>query len=721
MKKVMNLVLGGLQQKIFNLVLIVILLMIGVYAAVSTYQVRNVARIVEETGVRQRDSIAQTTDKVMNIVVERTLADNSAMKAELSDHVFAQLTDEVLALRDYAQILYTMPSAYSAHPVERPDASKNGEVAAQLVTAAGVDPESPEILAQVELLGNMSEMMCSVYGNVDQLNSCFVGTPDGVFIIADDRPAVKLEANGEVKDYPVTERPWYIGAVEAGDIYYTGVEEDAFTKDIGIVCAAPVYVDGELVAVVGADLFLNSMAEAVNASDEQGGFECVINHNGQVIFSPKQEGTFTVELADEAQDLRTGENEELAELIRETMEGNNPVKFISVDGEKYYVAGAPIKTVGWVMLTALDEVTARSTTTTLLEQYDEINEVAYAQASSSLKKGKNAMLILLAVVMFLGAAAALALAKQIVKPLEHMTNRIRNIGGDDLQFKMEDAYRTGDEIEVLAEGFADLSAKTLQYVKDITAITAEKERIGTELGLARKIQANMLPNIFPAFPDRDEFDIYAAMTPAKEVGGDFYDYFMIDDDHLGLVMADVSDKGVPAALFMMMSKILLNNYAMMGEPPAKVLERANNQICGNNVQEMFVTVWFGILTISTGKIVAANAGHEYPIIRHAGGEFELFKDIHGLVVGGVEGVHYKEYEINLSKGDVLFLYTDGVAEATSEADEQFGTKRMLEALNADPEACPKQLLVNMKAAVDAFAGKAPQFDDLTMLALKLVR
>ena len=398
----MNLVLGGLQQKIFNLVLIVILLMIGVYTAVSTYQVRNVAHIVEETGDRQRDSIAQTTTRVMNVVVERTLSDNSELKAELSDHVFAQLTAEVSALRDYAQILYSAPSSYAAHPVERPDAAKNGEVAAQLVTAAGVDPESPEILAQVGLLGNMSEMMCSVYGNVDQLNSCFIGTPDGIFIIADDRPEAKLKENGEVKDYPVTERPWYIGAVETGDVYYTGVEEDAFTKDIGIVCAAPVYVDGELVAVVGADLFLKSMAEAVNASDKQGGFECVINHNGQVIFSPKQEGSFKVELSAEAPDLRKGEDRELADLINAAMEGNTPVELISVDGEKYYVAGAPIKTVGWVLLTALDKATAESTTTTLLEQYDEINQAAYAQASSSLKKGKNTMLILLAAVMFLG-------------------------------------------------------------------------------------------------------------------------------------------------------------------------------------------------------------------------------------------------------------------------------------------------------------------------------
>ncbi len=210
------------------------------------------------------------------------------------------------------------------------------------------------------------------------------------------------------------------------------------------------------------------------------------------------------------------------------------------------------------------------------------------------------------------------------------------------------------------------------------------------------------------------------MTPAKEVGGDFYDFFLIDDDHLGMVMADVSGKGVPAALFMMMSKILVNNYAMMDGHPAKVLEKVNTQICKNNDEEMFVTVWFGVLEISTGKVTAANAGHEYPIIKKADGGFELFKDKHGFVIGGMDGMRYKEYEFRLEKGGTLFLYTDGVAEATNANNELFGTDRMLEALNKDSEASPKELLTNMKTAVDEFVGEAPQFDDLTMLGVKLI-
>ena len=243
-------------------------------------------------------------------------------------------------------------------------------------------------------------------------------------------------------------------------------------------------------------------------------------------------------------------------------------------------------------------------------------------------------------------------------------------------------------------------------------------RIGAELSLATNIQTSMLPHIFPAFPMRSEFDIYASMDPAKEVGGDFYDYFLIDDDHLGMVIADVSGKGVPAALFMMASKIILQSVAVMGYSPAEVLQRANDAICSNNEAEMFVTVWLGILELSTGKLTAANAGHEYPAFRQPGGKFELYKDKHGFVIGGMEGVKYREYELMLEPGARLFVYTDGVPEATNAEKELFGAERMVRALNENADAAPVEILRGMRGAVDAFVRDAEQFDDLTMLCLE---
>lgn len=256
--------------------------------------------------------------------------------------------------------------------------------------------------------------------------------------------------------------------------------------------------------------------------------------------------------------------------------------------------------------------------------------------------------------------------------------------------------------------------QTAEYQKQ----QVEASRLDTELSMATRIQADMLPSIFPAFPERDEFDIYAVMTPAKEVGGDFYDFFLIDNEHLGIVIADVSGKGVPAALFMMVSMILVQNYAMMGLSPKEVLESVNDQICRNNREEMFVTVWFGKLDIASGVLVAANAGHENPAFKKNDGSFNLIPDKHGFVIGGMEGMKYTEYEIPFGRGDKLFLYTDGVAEASNADKELYGTDRMIEALRLAERGDPEEIISAVSGSVKEFASDAPQFDDITMVCLE---
>ena len=275
-----------------------------------------------------------------------------------------------------------------------------------------------------------------------------------------------------------------------------------------------------------------------------------------------------------------------------------------------------------------------------------------------------------------------------------------------------------DEIGDLYQEIRVMQGRIVEYLNNLTKVTAEKERIGAELNIAAQIQADMLPRIFPPFPDRTDFDIYATMDPAKEVGGDFYDFYMLDDDHLCMVMADVSGKGVPASLFMTIAKTLIKNRAQLGEKPAEILYNVNNQLCDGNDAELFVTVWLAIIELSTGKGVAANAGHEHPAIRRKDGSFELVLYRHAPAVATMEGIRFKEHEFQLHPGDSLFVYTDGVTEATNLNDELFGTQRMLDALNRDPEAMPRQMLQAVRDDIDAFVGTAPQFDDITMMGLK---
>ena len=270
-------------------------------------------------------------------------------------------------------------------------------------------------------------------------------------------------------------------------------------------------------------------------------------------------------------------------------------------------------------------------------------------------------------------------------------------------------------IAVICTMIAERGRKAIYAQK---AETEKTERLATELNLASNIQTNVLPNIFPVFPERREFTLHASMTPAKEVGGDFYDFFFIDDDHIALVMADVSGKGIPAALFMMVARTLIKNRTMLGGSPSEILYDVNNQLCEGNVAELFVTVWLGILQISTGKGVSANAGHEHPVIRRSGDEFSLVVYRHSPAVAAMEGMKFKEHEFELRPGDSIFVYTDGVAEATNSANELLGTDRMLDALNKDPEAMPEQVLANVMEGIDEFVQGAEQFDDITMLCLK---
>ncbi|MGN0342745.1 MAG: PP2C family protein-serine/threonine phosphatase [Roseburia sp.] len=308
--------------------------------------------------------------------------------------------------------------------------------------------------------------------------------------------------------------------------------------------------------------------------------------------------------------------------------------------------------------------------------------------------------------------------KWVIHPIQIIKQNAYEFEKSDAQLTDTlEQVQTGDELQDLAETISSMEHAIVRYIDHIKRVTAEKERISAELNVATQIQADMLPRIFPPFPDRKEFDIYATMTPAKEVGGDFYDFFLVDEDHLALVMADVSGKGVPAALFMVIAKTLIKNRTQMGGGPAEILGAVNEQLCEGNEAELFVTVWLAILEISSGKGVAANAGHEHPVIRRASDGFELVKYRHSPAVAAMEGIRFREHEFELHPGDCLYVYTDGVPEATNSREELFGTDRMLAALNRNPLESPEEILSAVKEEIDSFVGDAPQFDDITMLCL----
>ncbi len=308
--------------------------------------------------------------------------------------------------------------------------------------------------------------------------------------------------------------------------------------------------------------------------------------------------------------------------------------------------------------------------------------------------------------------------KGVLMPIKQLNSAAKQMVGDlESEKVISPDIHTGDEIEELSDSFEQMNVELRDYIRQLRLATAEKERIGAELNMAKDIQEAQLPNTFPAFPDRKEFDIYASMTPAKEVGGDFFDFFFVDDDHLAMVIADVSGKGIPASLFMMISKILIKNRLKAGDSPSAALERVNNQLIENNIKpKQFVTVWLAVLELSTGKGKAANAGHEHPVLKRADSAYELVEYRHSPPVSLVRKMRFREHDFEMRPGDRLFVYTDGVAEAMNKDRELFGTDRLLTVLNSDRNASPQQVLENVTNGINAFVGDAEQFDDITMLS-----
>lgn len=317
--------------------------------------------------------------------------------------------------------------------------------------------------------------------------------------------------------------------------------------------------------------------------------------------------------------------------------------------------------------------------------------------------------------------ASLFLNVQVVRPIKRVTAEAKRFSKDNTinEKPLGEGISKVTEISELADSIDKMEMDTVDNMFNLALVTKENERIGTELHLAALIQENSLPNIFPPFPDRTEFDVYATMDPAKEIGGDFYDFYLTNDHTLTLVMADVSGKGVPGALFMMVTKILIKEHAMLEKSPAEVLDTINDRICGNNNTNMFVTVWLAKMDLRTGNMIVANAGHDDPVIYKNNGEFELKKTKHGMPLGVRKNRQYEEYEIWMSPGDKIFLYTDGVHEATNENGEMYGMERMLASLNEYKEKSLNELLTYVKNDVELFVGEAVQFDDMTMMGMEL--
>ena len=706
---------NSLYVKIVTAMLGIILLMMVLFFSTVAFSMFNIYKSAMDSNMEMTESVTVASAEFMMNERLQQLSQQALNKADTVDRLFLAYQIAVRSAASYAEKLLDAPNAYQNVSIPLPDAANDGKLAVQTLYADYADPGNAALRRELLLMGNIGDVLTSINENYPSIVSNYYSSELGFTVMADYISASKFDENGVLMPLNADERPWYVGAKETGEPFFTSVTKDYHTNHMAIMCGVPVYHDGTLMGVCGAGIYLDSVQDLVEAVDlDEYEDACIMDRDGRIVFSSFEIGSLAAK--NDGEDIRGTVNRGLAKAARDAADGKSGVSYVTVNGEAKYVAYTPLPTVGWSLMIYVSAEEIYAPTMRLEALLKEMT----AQTSANSKEQAINSLVTLACVVVAGIImvllSSLKLSRRIVEPIQQLTDSVSELEGDNLKFDLE--LHTGDETQTLAESFKSLTERMQTYVDDIQTITADRERVQAELDLAAKIQADVLPMDFPAFPDRNEFDLYASMEAAREVGGDFYDFFLMDDDHLVLSIADVSGKGIPASLYMMLSKATLANTAKLGLSPAKILEASNNAICDNNQEEMFVTAWVGILEISTGRLTAANAGHEYPVIRRPGGDYELLKDKHGFVLGGFPDETYEEYEVQLEPGSKLFVYTDGLPEANNETRELFGIDRMLETLNKCKDLDPEQTLSRMRLAVDEFAGETPQFDDLTMLCVE---
>ncbi|MBR4236498.1 MAG: SpoIIE family protein phosphatase [Clostridia bacterium] len=722
----------SLRVKIFRMNIVLVAVALVLFTLLGIYQVRRDADLMEKTNRSQNTVIVDSLSDSMRDMATESFQKYVVSEAKIIDGEFWTMRHDLQVLARQVQMVLEEPSAYSPVEVPLPSQTDAGKLTLQLLYSDTADKDDPELKEQILRIGGLRNMMLEMVDGSDTMLDCMVSLSGGASIIVDRTPESKVGPNGDVQYYNADRRPWYVGALVHGTTYSTPVNKDNYLDTYEVMVGVPVYLGDTLAAVCGGSILMESMADIIsNAKIGEYSDTCLINENGTIIYSSKPEGELGLSGV-ELKSLLEGNNADLVTLVNSALSGDIGFQLLEIDGKQTYIAYAPVDTLGWTLLLSISQADLNATAYRLAEQTDTIMEESIAEMRSNEGRTVVTTLFVAAIMLLFAGLLSLIFSKRLVDPIKKMTLRVSEMQGNDMSFRVEDVLLTGDEIEVLARAFANMSEKMRGYVQEIVEITSEKQRLDTELSVAADIQQNMLPTHFPAFPDRREFNLYAVMDPAKEVGGDFYDFFLIDDDHLALVMADVSGKGVPASLFMVISKTLIKNVASSrpGSKPAEILSKVNDLLCEGNEDSMFVTVWLGILTVSTGELVSACAGHEYPVFYRKNRGFVLEHDPHGLALGAYPGVKYRNAQWQLAPGDMLFLYTDGVPEANNSRQELFGEQRMLAALEksmnavgengcADTETL-KRFLGVLRAQIDDFAGETPQFDDLTMMCVSYI-
>ena len=709
----------SIRYRLLRLVLLCSILSILLLSGIMIYGMFDIRNLAIENSSDIAGEAINRSSTALQIQTKQTLKDMAHDKAQLIEANIERLKTDVEIVAAETTKIYSQPEEYPARSIDEPDPANGGKIVAQLLFSESVqDKYSPALRQEISYAANIQDFLIQINYFNKMAVSAYIASKNGFTIMADSSSERKFLNSPNVPDfYEAFDRPWYKQAADANDLIFTDIVEDALGRGPCFICAAPFYRNEEFAGVVGVGSFIRRSTEIMkNTKIGESGFGFIINQDGEVILSAKSYGE--IEEGSPA-DLRNSESETLASAVQDMTEGKEGIYKALINNKECYIAFAPLRNVRWSfgIVIEADEVIAPVLETRqfiAVNAAEDILELNGSINNTALIMGISAFIILI-----VAAYWGKNFSKSFTKPIIILSEDVQEISGGNFDKKLD--IRTGDEIEHLANSFNNMTDELKTYMKNLTEVTAERERIATELNVAQDIQVGMLPHEFDF--NRKEFDIFATMHAAKMVGGDFYDFYLLDENHLVITVADVSGKGVPAALFMVISKTVLKNFATFTTSPddyAAVLACANDQLCQGNEEMMFVTVFFGVLEIDTGRFIYVNGGHNPPVVYHsAENTCEFLKVEKNFVLGGVEGVPFEQQEMILEKGDLIFMYTDGVNEAMNVNDEEYTSERLLEFMNStNCRADLQDLLAAVKSDVAKHVGAAEQSDDITMMALR---
>ena len=712
----------GIRQQVQRIIFIcgiVSFFTVGVIALAGMFTARHISI---EDGSQMGERAAEiAADKLENAERRRI----SLLARERAKVVYSQLKrleDRTRLLSVWVGDILDHPDNYPLQQVSFPRAENAGIITAQLELAPNADYGA--LQETIGLVANATPFMVRLSEYTGEGTVVSLGAEEGFYISADTESDKHLTPEGNPLPFDARTRPWYKKAKEAGNPVFTDIYTDQYSGRLRIGCAAPYYRNKKFGGVAVIAFYLSALSDAEALADEETKVlyetdTCfVVDGMGRVLFLKDDTHIFP-DMKIGQSNMLEGNNAGLTDAVKAMIAREEGVRTVSINGKDYLIAFSPIPEVGWSSAVALG---AGDIVSTKEKARQDVLTIAKNNVASMDRFITRLILFMIAAIVISLAAfrkIGRRLGDRFSKPILELSDGVREIAGGNLDKKL--TVTGSDEIELLADNVNNMTADLKTYIANLSKVTAEKERIATELSVARNIQEGMLPKSFPAFPDIREFDIYASMHAAKEVGGDFYDFYLVDEEHLAVTIGDVSGKGVPAALFMVVAKTVLQSSIRLlkkTEALGEVMARANDRLCQDNEEDMFVTVFMGLLNIKTGEFCYVNAGHNRPLLRQGKTGFSYLPKADTCMMGLMEGLEFPVRKLQLNPGDCLFLYTDGVTEAMDPEGNLFTDGKLKDLLGTVPaEMEIKDILALVSRAVKAHAGSAEQSDDVTMLGL----